>query len=117
MDSPQQRLAEILAALDRKKATHKLEHYAPYEFQKKFHHAEGHLTPGVLAHLKALVCANQIGKCNSISVQIATPSGDKKIGDLWGKETKVLSWPDKESKRVLAWVRKPPEECFRIEMS
>lgn len=68
---PQQELTRLLAALDRKKATHKLSHYVPYEFQKKFHHAEGYLTPGAQAHIKALISANQIGKTWCAGYEIA----------------------------------------------
>src|SRR4029077_3045594 len=68
---PAEQFIKLLAAIDRKKATHKLEAYVPYEFQKRFHHAEGHLTPGVLAYLKALICANQIGKTWCAGYEVA----------------------------------------------
>jgi phage terminase large subunit-like protein len=60
--NPVEQFARLQAGIIRKIETHKLEHYKPYPFQVKFHNAEGHLTPGELAHLKALICANQIGK-------------------------------------------------------
>jgi len=60
--NPVEQFARLQAGIIRKIETHKLEGYKPYQFQIKFHHAEGYLTPGVLAHLKALICANQIGK-------------------------------------------------------
>src|SRR5260221_9228899 len=112
--NPVEQFARLQAGIIRKIETHKLEHYKPYAFQTKFHHGEGHLTPGELAHLKALICANQIGKCNSIHSIIETDKGRKKLLDVWGKETNVLTWPDRAPRRVLKWVRKPPEECFRI---
>lgn len=56
------RLAEALAALDRRKQTHKLDYYKPYAYQVAFHNAEGFGTPGVPAVHRALMAANQIGK-------------------------------------------------------
>lgn len=51
-----------LKQLQRRREIYKLEYYQPYPYQERFHHAEGHLTPGKPASLKALVAANQIGK-------------------------------------------------------
>lgn len=61
----------LLQRLDEKRKTAKLEHYAPYDFQKRFHHAEGFQTPGVLASQRALIAANQIGKTRCGSMEIA----------------------------------------------
>src|SRR5260221_10203982 len=103
--NPVEQFARLQAGIIRKIETHKLEHYKPYQFQTKFHHAEGHLTPGELAHLKALICANQIGKCNSIRSTIETDRGPKKLWEVWGKEANVLTYPDGAARRVLKWVR------------
>lgn len=54
--------AELTAAIDRRKQTHKLEYYDPYPYQLRFHNAEGHLTPGRPASQRALMAANQVGK-------------------------------------------------------
>jgi len=61
----------LLKRLDEKRKTAKLEHYSPYEFQKRFHHSEGFQTPGVLASQRALIAANQIGKTRCGSMEIA----------------------------------------------
>lgn len=42
--------------------THKLEHYQPYDYQHRFHYAEGYQTPGVLAQTRALMAGNGVGK-------------------------------------------------------
>lgn len=52
----------LLKRLDRTRRLNQLDNYAPYDFQIRFHHAEGHQTPGVLAQQKALIAANAIGK-------------------------------------------------------
>ena len=59
--NPEHQLAEMLAALDQKKNTSKLNYYKPYEFQKKFHNAIGYQTTKP-ASQRALMCANQVGK-------------------------------------------------------
>src|SRR5689334_14825501 len=59
---PAEQFVKLLAAIDRKKATHKLDAYKPYPYQLRFHHAEGFKTPGKLAHFRAIVAANKIGK-------------------------------------------------------
>ncbi len=51
-----------LKQLQRRREIYKLEYYQPYPYQERFHNAEGHLTPGKPAVLKALVGGNQIGK-------------------------------------------------------
>ena len=107
--------ASILAELDRYKRTHQIKFYSPYEFQKKFHNSIGFKTDKP-ARQKALMAANQVGKCNSISTYVTTDQGKFKIGDLFGKECNVLTWPNLEPRKVLKWVRKPAEECFRITM-
>ena len=60
--SPERQLAELLTALDRKQKTNQLSHYQPYEWQLRFHNAEGFQTPGRPATQRAVMCANQIGK-------------------------------------------------------
>lgn len=60
--SPERQLAQLLTALDRKEKTNQLKHYKPYDWQLRFHNAEGHLTPGRPASQRAVMCANQIGK-------------------------------------------------------
>ena len=108
--------AKLLEELEYYKQTHKLEYYRPYDFQKKFHNAVGHMTE-LAARIKGLMAANQIGKCVSISSYIETPQGHKRIGDIFGTECEVLTWPDRLPRKVTAWVKKPAEECFRIVMS
>ncbi len=53
-----------LKQLERRRQIYKLEYYQPYPYQERFHHAEGHLTPGKLAKLRALIGGNGIGKTN-----------------------------------------------------
>lgn len=60
--SPERQLAELLAAYQRKLDTNQLARYEPYPYQIKFHHADGYLTPGKLAFLRAIIAANKIGK-------------------------------------------------------
>ena len=55
-------LAELLVALDRKEKTNQLNYYKPYDWQLRFHNAEGYKTPGRPASQRAVMCANQIGK-------------------------------------------------------
>lgn len=62
MSSTERQLAELLTAIERRKATHRLEQYQPYPYQVAFHNAEGYGTPGVPAVHRALMAANQIGK-------------------------------------------------------
>jgi phage terminase large subunit-like protein len=62
--------AQILAELDRYKATHALEYYRPYPFQTKFHNAKGFKTDKP-AKQRALMCANQIGKTTAGAHEVA----------------------------------------------
>lgn len=64
-------VVQLLQDIEEYKRTHRLEFYEPYEFQKKFHHAtaSGEFVPVNsdhnklhLAIIRALQCANQIGK-------------------------------------------------------
>lgn len=66
-------LAAILGALgnfERKRETNRLDHYAPYEYQRKFHGAIGHKTQK-LADVRALVAANKIGKTYTAAMEVA----------------------------------------------
>jgi phage terminase large subunit-like protein len=58
----EEELLELLQQLDRRKKIYRAEYYAPYDYQLKFHYAEGHGTPGKLATFRALCAANGIGK-------------------------------------------------------
>lgn len=66
-----EQLASLVSKIEEYQKTHRLEFYEAYEFQKKFHSArgEGEFVPvksdsgrKYLAILRALQCANQIGK-------------------------------------------------------
>ncbi len=59
--SVEQELYEQLALLERRRTTNRLDYYDPYEFQIKFHNAQGHGTDQP-AIQKSLMAANQIGK-------------------------------------------------------
>lgn len=73
-------VVKLLKDIDDYKRTHKLEFYEPYEFQKNFHHATSS-TDFVpvnsdknklkLAILRALQCANQIGKSTAGGMETA----------------------------------------------
>lgn len=65
-----ERLIEIQRALDRRKHTHKLDYYQPYEYQKKWHNAVGYKTQYPAVE-KALICANQIGKTFCAGFEVA----------------------------------------------
>ena len=54
-------ITEILAELQRRRATNKLDYYSPYEFQKKFHNARGFETDKPAAQ-KILMAGNGTGK-------------------------------------------------------
>lgn len=104
----------LLKQLDEKRKTTKLEHYTPYDFQKNFHHAEGYQTPGKLADIRALVAANQIGKCVTAKTLIDTPKG-KVRADQIKRGDEIFSWDDGVVKsHVGALVRKPAEACYRV---
>src|SRR5258706_8649899 len=92
-------ITKVLAALDRKKETHKLSHYKPYGFQIAFHNALGFKTD-TPASQRALMAGNKVGKCNSISVKIETSDGEKSLREVWGKAIEVLTWPDRAPRRV-----------------
>ena len=109
-------LAELLQQREWYRKHFKLHYYEPYGYQRKFHHAQGLKSDG-LATDRALIAANKIGKCNSLDTIIDTANGRKKLADIWGKEVEVLTWPGKEPRRVVAWVQKPAEECYRITMA
>jgi len=109
-------IVKALSDIERYKNTHRLEYYTPYPKQKEFHNAKGKGT-NLPASQRLLLGGNQIGKCNSISVKIETDGGEKRLSEVWGRECNVLTYPNKEPRKVVAWVRKPPEECFRIVLS
>lgn len=52
---------ELLAEIEKKRRENKLDHYKPYDFQRKFHNISGYQT-NVPAVQRALQCANQVGK-------------------------------------------------------
>ena len=119
-------LQKKIAQLKEYRATHKIEYYKPYPFQLAFHHAKKgeiytsnhyELREGEPSEERALICGNQIGKCQSVSSSIETSKGRMKIRDVFGQRIKVPTYPDGELRNVVKWIRKPPEECFRITMS
>ena len=87
----------------------KLESYSPYPFQLKFHNDT--------ARFRDNTSANRPGKCASYQTLIDTTNGRKRIGDIFGTECEVLTYPSLKPRKVVGWVRKSPEECFRITMS
>lgn len=70
MDSPSRKLAEALAALERRKQTHKLDYYKPYPYQIAFHNAKGYMTE-TPAVQRALMAANQVGKTTCAAMEAA----------------------------------------------
>lgn len=62
MSNAARQFAEIAAAIERRRQTHKLDYYKPYPFQLAFHNAKGYLTPGLPASQRGLMAANQVGK-------------------------------------------------------
>lgn len=68
--NPAQELHQALATLDRRRQIFRLEHYKPYDYQKKFHNAVGQQTlfPAVQ---RALIAANQSGKTFSAAMETA----------------------------------------------
>jgi len=105
----------LLDNLDHLRNIRKLQFYKPYKYQVEFHNAKGKGT-NEPAKQRLLLAANKIGKCTSIGTKIDTGDGRKKMSEIWGKPCYVLTYPNKTPKKVMAWVKKPPEECFRIEM-
>lgn len=118
---------ELLQEIEEYRNTHKLEFYKPYDFQSRFHLAQGRgeFVPVKsdsqkqgLAILRFLMCANQIGKCATATSLVYTSKGRKKFKDIWGKgNISVLTYPDMSPRKVTKWIRKRSEECFRITMS
>lgn len=80
-------------------------------WQLDFHEA------GLINQERMLICGNRVGKCLTLLTKIETSTGYKSLKDLLGSEIEVLTYPDKTPKKVLSWVRKPAEECFRVTMS
>src|SRR3990172_3573060 len=73
-------VVKLLQDIEEYKKTHKLEFYAPYDFQKNFHHATSptEFVPVLsdkkklkLAIIRALQCANQIGKSTGGGMEAA----------------------------------------------
>lgn len=113
-----QEAADILEKLERYKQTHRLEYYKPYEYQKKFHNAIGHLTEKP-ATQKALMAANQVGKCVSIRLNVPHPDGSSSsVGKLarLGKPFKVLSWNGERLVEAMALppFKKKAEPIYRV---
>lgn len=71
MTDPLQELESLLSQYEEAKATQKLLDYKPYPFQKKFHFAHGHLTPGILARDRAIIAANKVGKTVCAAAEVA----------------------------------------------
>lgn len=70
----------------------RLAHYTPYPYQKRFHNAEGHLTPGQPASQRLLMCANKVGKtfCSAMEVAIHATGRYPE----WWKGTRFLYAPE-----------------------
>lgn len=68
MSSAARQLAEIQAALVRRRETHKLDYYSPYPYQLAFHNALGHQTLKP-ASQRALMAANQVGKTTCAAME------------------------------------------------
>lgn len=113
----------LLKRLDEKRKSEKLEHYAPYDFQKRFHHAEGFNTPGVLASQRALIAANQIGKCVTIDSYIDRPNGYRStVKELLklGEAFSVIAWNENRKVDAMAFPvfkKKKKEPCVRLWMA
>lgn len=58
----------LLAELEKHRRFNKIENYRPYEWQKKFHNARGHLTDKPAVQ-KGAICANQVGKTLSCAME------------------------------------------------
>lgn len=69
MSDPVREYADLLMLLDRRRETHKLEYYRPYQFQKNWHNAKGYKTIKPAAQ-KLLMAANGTGKtfCGAMDV-------------------------------------------------
>ena len=93
----------------------KLQFFEPYEYQKKYYSLRA--ANGKVAKARCLLAANQIGKCSTINTLVLTSKGELPLKKVWGKEIEVLTYPGLVPRRVLKWIRKPAEECFRVVMS
>lgn len=112
---------KLLEELNRRKQTHKLEYYKPYEYQLKFHNAVGYLTKEP-ATQKFLQAANQIGKCISERTLIQLSNGTElTAGELYerNKPFEIMAWDGEKVVNATATfpVKKPAEECFRVTLS
>lgn len=63
-----EQLAELAAAIERRKQTHKLDYYQPYPYQLNFHNALGYQTLKPASH-RALMAANQVGKTTCAAME------------------------------------------------
>jgi len=85
-------VAELLAELQRRRSTNKLDYYTPYEFQKKFHNAVGFET-GKPAAQKILMAGNGTGKtlCGGMETAIHLTGN---YPDWWGGQrfTSPVVW-------------------------
>lgn len=64
-------LAQLLQNYNHVLSINKLAYYKPYEYQIKFHNAEGYLTPGKPAAQRLLCAANKIGKTVCCAFEVA----------------------------------------------
>ena len=73
MSDPTRQFADLVAAIDRRRETHRLEYYEPYSYQMAFHNAIGYMEKKP-ASQRALICGNQVGKtfCGAMEVAIHT---------------------------------------------
>jgi phage terminase large subunit-like protein len=61
---------QLLAEIERKRRENKLDHYKPYEYQKKFHNGKGYKTLKASIQ-RAMQCGNQCGKTYSTCMEDA----------------------------------------------
>lgn len=104
-----EKLLELLREQKEANRTNQLKFYSPYPFQEEFHND--------LEQFVGLIAGNRPGKCGTIASKVETPNGSKSFGEIFGTECEVLTWPNKEPRKVVNWIRKPAEECFRFTMS
>lgn len=64
-------VSRIFADLERVRSLNKLKNYRPYEYQARFHNAEGFQTPGKPAAQRLLMAANKVGKTWCAAMEVA----------------------------------------------
>jgi len=106
MSTDKERLLELLRVREQYNLENRLESFDPYPYQEVFMNDASDRV--------GLVCSNQTGKCESIQGLIETSKGTKRLYEIWGKDIEVLTYPDAKPKKVLNWIVKPAEECFRV---